>query len=444
MLPTQTAPVPSDPAEVRRVAHTRLRRRLLYSEHEQDLIDLMARQLGNVRREAWGRPDLTANPYLSLWDQASRLYAEEPAVEHPEAAGLELLDRVADAGLWPLMQRVQRDTLALREMVLRVDVVGDGLVFRPVFPDLVEARATARRPGVPHTLAEWSHLDGFGWVRLEASIDASPYYRATTRDGVDVSEDVLGGAYEGDSYPVRDAAGAPVLPYVIHHAAVSGWLWDPFALREIVEGSLNLGLYLSFFGHILLRASWPQRYAAGVVIQGRRAETEGGAASAREEVTTDPAMLLTMAVAEDAGQPIVGQWGPAADPEVVFRAVAQYERRLLLMAGLAPPDVTRQQADIRSGYSLAVHRESVREQQRLYEPIFREADLATIRLAAVLLNSTTGTAYPEGGYSITYRGLAPSPVEDAAKREHVLAMLDRGVVTVEEARAALAPLIARL
>tara|TARA_Y100000310_G_scaffold255177_1_gene262462 strand:- start:268 stop:1470 length:1203 start_codon:yes stop_codon:yes gene_type:complete len=398
----------------------------------------MQRQLGTVRREAWGQPDLTANPFLSLWEQSARLYATAPEVTHPDSGGAELIERVADAGLWPLMQRVQRDTLALREMALRVTTEGGDLVFRPVFPDMAEATSSPRRPSVPLAFAEWEQDPRFGWVRLEADVRGRPSYTATTTDNEDVTVEVLGTR----EWQYTAADDSPVLPYSLYHAAETGWLWDPYTLREVVEGALNIGLLLTFYQHIVRNASWPQRYAAGVLVKGRH--VAGDESASREEVTTDPASLLLMGVAEDSGQPIIGQWGAAADPEVILRSVAMYERRILLLAGLHPPDVTRQQADIRSGYSLAVARESIREQQRLFAPAFRKGDLQTLRLCAVALNSAEGTSYPESGYQIHYRGLPPSPVEDRAKREHVTELLDRGVITAEEARSALSDVISRL
>ena len=135
------APAPLDPAERKRVQHTRLRRRLLYSEHRQDIVERIYRSLGGERGDAWGEPDLTANPFLQVWQQAAQLYTREPDVMGAEgSAGL--LEAMTDAGTWSLMQRVQRDALALREMLMRVDVIDGRLVLKPVFPDMVEARCS--------------------------------------------------------------------------------------------------------------------------------------------------------------------------------------------------------------------------------------------------------------------------------------------------------------
>lgn len=172
------------------------------------------------------------------------------------------------------------------------------------------------------------------------------------------------------------------------------------------------------------------------------AGVDGGDA-ANQEITTDPATVLLLGVREGQ-QPLVGQWSSPADPEAILRSISVYERRIMERAGLQAADVTRQSADIRSGYSLAVSRESVRELQRLWEPQFRRADLSLIRLCAVSLNSAEGTSYPEDGYTITYRGLPPSPVEDRMRLDTVMGMIDKTVITPEEGKALLGDVIARL
>ena len=107
-----------------------------------------------------------------------------------------------------------------------------------------------------------------------------------------------------------------------------------------------------------------------------------------------------------------------------------YEKRILTLAGLQPPDVTRQEADIRSGYSLAVARDSVREFQRTFEPQFRKGDSLTLALIATLLNRATGTSYSEEprDYRVQYRGLPRSPAEQAAQLTELSARMAAGLV----------------
>jgi len=440
------APAPLDPAERKRVQHTRLRRRLLYSEHRQDIVERIYRSLGGERGDAWGEPDLTANPFLQVWQQAAQLYTREPNVMGADgSAGL--LEAMTDAGTWSLMQRVQRDALALREMLMRVDVIDGRLVLKPVFPDMVEARCSSSTPNVPEAISELVEWQPNRWVRIVTDLGdretgVPPCYYAVEADsqGRDVSEEVLGHPkLEGDAYPFVDGDGVPFLNYVVYHASETGYLWDWRTLSEIVEGSLNIGVLLTFYQHMVRNASWPQRYTVNLTPEGPEVYHRGDGQNARRTMLVDPAVVLTFHQQEETGQPMVGQWSSAGDPEAVLRSVSMYERRILLLAGLQPPDVARQEADVRSGYSLAVQRDSQREAQRLYEPMFRRADLELLRVCAAMLNALTGTDYPETGYRINYRGLPPSPVEEQAEREHVLELVAAGFLHPVEAYMRLHP-----
>jgi len=428
---TTHPPTPTRIHDLARVEHTRLRRRMLYSSYEADLDAMLRQALGNVRADAWKPVDLTANPYLSLWQQVAVLYNEAPDVRvRPGDEGL--LEAVADAALWPLMQRVQRDVLGLREMLLRVEVDAAGVVVvRPVFPDLVEAWGKVGHPSVLARVREAVLEPVFGWVwhDLDITDPASPSYTVVTPAGIDVTMDVLGAGYSGEAYPYRKADGTPILPYVLYHAAETGFLFDPYTMREIVSGSLTLGVYLTYFGHVLRNAAWAQRYAIGAEPAG--AETPDGDGGSRREVVSDPATLLILRPDPSmSGQATVGQWTSPADPEALLRSVAMYEKRILTLAGLQPPDVTRQEADIRSGYSLAVARDSVREFQRTFEPQFRKGDGLTLALIATLLNRATGTSYSEEprDYRVQYRGLPRSPAEQAAQLTELSARMAAGLV----------------
>lgn len=425
-------PAPKDPSELDRVNHTRKRRRLLYSQHEQDVIALLSQEIGDVRRKAWGRPDLTVNLFIVIWDGLSKLYAEEPDITPPEG-GEEFLEIVAESGIWPLMQRVQRDTLALREMVVRLDVVDGVLVPRPVFPDLVEVEVSARTPTEPIRVTETAEHNG-EWVRIIASIEdpAAPFFMVEDLAGRDVTEKVLSApAMAGDAYPYRLDDGTPILPYVIYHAQESGHVWDPYTLSEIVEGSLLIAVLLTLYRHVVKNGAWAQRYAFGVDVAGAGVDDADG--DARAEVVADPATVLMGRFDTEGGQPMIGQWSSPADPEAILRSVLMYQGRIYELAGLQAPGVQKQGADIRSGYSLAVERESASEQQRVFEPMFRRGDMQMLRLAAVLLNRSTGSSHPESGYRIQYRGLPPSPIEERALLEELDKKMQMGLMGPVEA-----------
>ena len=188
-------PVSADPVEMRRVEHSRQRRRMLYGQHEADLDRLLRQSVGNVRGEAWKPIDLSANPYLSIWSQLAVLYSVSPEVA---AAAPEVADALRLGGYWQLMQRVQRDTLAIREMLIRMDSTIDGrIVARPVFPDMVEASSFASDPSAPVVVREWIHDPARGWLRHITDIrdPGMPLYQVITSRGEDITAEVLGADY---------------------------------------------------------------------------------------------------------------------------------------------------------------------------------------------------------------------------------------------------------
>ena len=427
-------PPPKDTAEQMRVEHTRLRRRLLYSQFSTDLDSRIRQAVGNVKADAWKPLDLTANPYLSIWQQTAVLYDVAPLVVTMPDSEM-VAAALTECGAWALMQRVQRDTLGLREMLLRVSADADGdLVVRPVFPDMVAVEVAATDPSEPVKIKEWLFDPSLGWVRhvYDITNPAAPLYAVFTAAGDDVSAQVLGGNFAGESYPFRLANGSPILPWVLYHASETGCVWDCYTMREVVEGSLMLGVYLTFFGHVLRDASWPQRYVIGARVLGAdTVDGEGNTIAGRREVVTDPATLLEMEMDPAfTGQPLVGQWNASADPEKLLTSISMYERRILTLAGIQAPDVTRTDSDIRSGYSLAVSREQVRTLQRVYEPQFRRGDLRLLAVSAALLNRATGSAYAEdeSAYRVTYQGLPKSPQEVLAELAEIKARTDAGLL----------------
>ena len=330
-------PVSMGAIELNRVNHTRLGRRLLYNEHEADVVERVKRNIGDVREAAWGVVDLTSNASLQMWTGAAVLYDEEPEIICPNP---DLVTRLAEIGYFAQQQRVQRDTLALREMFIRIEAdPGGGLTTRPVFPDLVSAWASPRRPDVPIRLMETSWADEVGgWVRydLDTRNPELPTYRVITADGKndDVTEAVLGHTYDGADYPYRwTATGEPFIPYAGFHAAKTGFLFDPYTNREIVEGSLNIGVLLTFYGHLVRNAAWAQRYAVNLEPIGMDIVSGDGTTSTRREIVTDPATLLLLRRVDGAAEGQVGQWSSPGDPEAVLRSIGMYERRILSIAG---------------------------------------------------------------------------------------------------------------
>lgn len=425
--------------DIARVEHTRLRRDLLYGRQRAHFLRRIELNIGNVRKEAWGEPDGSSVALLDLATEASHLYDTEPEIR-VESGDEALTEEVADTGYWPLMQRIQRDTWGMREMLVRVDVQGDEedaptdapFSFRPVYPDMVDVTCHPRRPSVPLRVQEWKPNADLEWVRHDLDIrdPNSPQFHVYSPKGDDVTADILGGPMSGDNYRYRDGDGKPILPYGVYHAAETGLFFDAWTFSGIVEGTLNLGVLLTYYQHILLNAAWAQKYMVNLIPVGVGQDDGAGGRTRVLSMVTDPATVALMQMIDPAQQAQIGQWTSPADPEAVLRSIHAYEIALVMRAGFAPPAVTRDNADVRSGYSLAVDREAARERQRVSMPLYRRGDQGIFRIAACLSNRFRATTYSEEAtaYRPSYTSLPKSPAERRVEADELKAKQDAGLI----------------
>ena len=412
-------PLPANPAEMQRVQHTRLRRRVLYSMHEEDVRGRLSEAVGPTRAKAWRLTDMTSNPAWYVCSQLAALHREAPEVTPPDG-GEDVAASISEAGFWQLAQRLQRDTIGLNDMFVRVDIDPDTKEpgYRLVPPDLVEVTASPFAPSQPLAMKEWLQDpdDPGQWVQLVTDPRIA-LYQALDAGGIDVSARVLKGTFTGDAYPWI-VGGKPVLPYVAYHSAETGYALEPYGGREIFEGSLQLGVYYSFFGHILRNAAWGQRWILGAEPVGGDLDEDGR----RREVIADPATLLVLRQMEDAaGQPQVGQFAPPIDPDRILAAIERYEQRVVEMA-LSTVGVSRRESDVRSAMSLAVSREAQREAQRAYEPVFRRSDLRLLRLTSGLMGG------PADGWRLQYRGAPRDSIELDAELARMQGQIAAGLL----------------
>jgi len=440
-------PAPSNPEDAARWEHTRHRRALMEGRWLRLLEDRLEAQLGTTRRMAWGIPDLSANPFKTICTELATLFDAEPDVRHHTAGDVPELcaadGLIARSGLWPQMARFQALTIALREMWMRIDVEEGRLIYRPISPDMTIAEADPSRPTVPKAFAElrMRRLGGehvWCWDVFDIRDPAFPRYEVrkvqpgTAHFGEDVSAEVLGGTFSGEAYPYRRQDGTPILPVVLYHASLYGdRLFDPFYGVESYEGSLNLSVYYSFLAHTLRDASYPQRWAIGVRVAGTDV-ADGGGRGARVEVVSDPTTILMLDAAMEQ-QPQVGQFQAGADVEKIEAVIAAVAHRLATDAGLSPTELQRTSGSAKSGYAISLSNEGKRSAQRKYVMQFRRADEELIAKSAVIYNRAMGTTFPEGGYSVLYREIPLSSEELRGRREHVLAMMQAGLMDRVEA-----------
>lgn len=450
LLPLDVPPPVSDGADQQRIEHSRLRRRLMYGLGREDVRDRMRLAFGALRSDVIGEPDLSGNPLLAACAAVATLYDRDPVVSHPAGPDVVAVLTPHLRRLWPLMQRVQRDTIAMREMLVRVDWRVDAtgtpeIVYRPVPPDMVQMRQDPARPDHPLEIREAVRLrDQLGreewvWEVWAVAADGSDGLH-TYRDwatGDDISERYGLVPETGPDYRWRTLDGRCVLPYVLYHAALTGALLDPYHGSELVFGTLDVAVLWTYHSHIIRNAAFEVRYTLGARINAELDYGDTGGGS-RMRAVADPTAVLSVTRDPDFdGQPTIGALAPSADPLAIAEAIVIRERRLIAFAGLSPADVHRTSGDPRSGYSLAITRDGQREAQRRYGPVFAPIDEELVALSATALRLAGGPVLPEIGWSVRHTALPASPDERDAERRDVLELEARGLVSRAEARARL-------
>jgi len=449
-----TPPSPKDGEDAARWEFTRKARRILYGRWDWDLERRVQLRVGQVKREAWAPVDLSANSFKQNWSGLAKLYVRSPVISHVDRGAAERMKLFVDeSGLWQLMQRVQRDTLGLREMLLRIDVVDEALVFEPVFPDMVVAKPKPDVPYVPRRI-EWAverkreETGRLVWTWEIFDIDGEGTWAVMdARQKTDLSDEFLPADRDGYSQ-FTTSDGTPILPFTLYHAAETGRLWDAWQARELVEGTLELGVKYTFLGHQERNASWPQRYMVDceLAVPGVVADEDGNLIK-RREIVADPSVVLPLNSREDGrGQPQIGQWDTSADVEQYQGVIDRYDARLFSYTGAQAPQAQRDNADPRSGYAISLNKDAQREAQRQWEPLFRRGDENTIAVAATLLNrdaekrgDATWVPLPETGWRVTYQGIPMSREERKALEEHLDRMVKAGLMSEVEAMQELHP-----
>ena len=451
-----TKPAAPDQYTQKRWTHTALRRRMMSGLWIEDLEEELARHIATDRRASWGVADLSTNVMKSVYVALAALYNDPPAigvVGASEGAADLLLERdglIERAGLWPMMQRVQELTLALREMFVRVDTNShkDGLLFRPVSPDMIWAESPAGDPMNPDHLWELrlrKHPDIgtliWTWDIFDLRDKDNPIYavREAQDDGSagsDMTELYLGGDMSGSNYPYRQSDGIARLPYSIYHATISGSeLFDPFYGAELVAGALTSAVLSTYLIHLARDCSHPQRYVMGAQLAGAGVYDADGSAR-RSAISSDPASILVFSPSEDMagiGQPIIGQNSAGGNPGDLMEMITLYERKLAQSAGISAASVQKLSGDPRSGYAIAMSKSDQRDAQRRYAPAMKFGDIATIELAAIISNRFLGSAFPEEGYRVAYSSIPLSKQEAEAIRQDVIDKMSAGLITPVEA-----------
>jgi hypothetical protein len=443
-------PFGCDPQTQARWEHTALRRRLIIGAWEQDIEDELSRHLPPDRRESWGPADLSSNPFEQITRQLAVLYHETPNINNLNGDISALVNRdglVMQAGLWPLMQRVQQMVIGLRESIVRIDITMDandvpnGVQYRLVTPDFVYCESDPDRPDVPNYYRELrlrkNEHGKMVWVAdvLDIRNPNAPMFGMFIANtdgtlGEDVTQYYTGQPTQvGEAYPYRDSQGRPYLPLVMYHAEKTGHLWDAYNGSQMVYGSLTSAVLYSMWVHCVRDCAWAQKYGVGIGVAGL-SQMDTDQISRRSSIATDPSSILMFTQDPDAtGQPMIGTFTNPTDPHSLLESVAKYEMRVALSAGLSPSDISRQQGDPRSGFALAVSKSGQRDAQKKYAPVFRMADEELLSKTAMLANRFMGTKLPEDGYRVSYQSMPLTPDEMRAQREDIISKLQAGLIS---------------
>lgn len=423
-------PFPTNSEDLARWQESRRRARMLEGLWAEDLIQAIYDQVGAARAQGWKKKDLSSNPFRVMARELSVLYLDPPHVFAPNGgdAPLDLL-----APLWPTMQRFQMMCIGQREQVQRINVDDSGATFRPVRPDWVVAESFLSAPSVPVKYCELrlvthpeTQKEAWAWDVLDISDPQNPIYRVVQdKDGGPKGDDwseFFGAGEWPDAWRYSD--GSAFLPLVLYHAEQRGdRLWDAFDGIESVEGSINLAVGYSMWFHVLMDASWPQRYAVN-------AEPAGvGVEDGQPRVIVDPAVLLQFVVTDaGAGQPIIDQFDAGADVKILQEALITYAARLASDGGLPASDVNRG-ASPWSAAAISLTNEGKRDAQKRYAAQFAVGDEELVAKVAAMSNRVRGTNYAEGGYSVRYASIPLSPVELRERRADVLELQAEGLLS---------------
>ena len=426
----QRPPMPTE-ADQARATHQRTRLELLTEEHHDVASDWRVEHIGDERAAVQGPLDLSVNPIANICRQLSTPghYGARPTITHADAAGLDLVERMDDAGYWTRMQEVEYLALGLGDVFVAHgwDTRSKALSYRIVFPHNVMIFTSSSAPDVPIALWELGTrvdpLTGrafYAWDQYDISDPANPTYRivrASTSEA-DGDPDVTAQYLPADfpePYPWRLEDGAPILRHVRYRDADTGRAWNTYNKRGAHHGTLNSIVLASYMMHCARDASGRTVIMVGVEpLMG-----SGQGIGSRDRVATAPLLPGTIAYhqATDGAQPMVVEVGPGAHLAEVAAVSSEYEIRQAIRWGLNPADITRQHANPTSGAALAISNKAKREFADRTTPIFRRVDRQALALSAVVSRVFGGISSPESGYAISYSQIPMTPDELAAERD---------------------------
>lgn len=396
--------------------------RLLSGDWCEDLREYMTAHVDVSRLAGWGPPNTSLNLYKSITEQLGILHDEEPTVRC-DGATEEQVGHALRIVSWSRMQAHDIHVVGLRDSLIRIEHhdggPNGGTTTRLVTPDTVEVDGHPSMPSIPVALREAQLVRIAGeptwcWHEWSVADPIAPFYRVRTiaEPSIDVTAQALGDEVADGPYPWTDADG-PFLPWVITHARDTGKMWEPRYWHELAQATYSIALCWTFWLHALKEASWDQKYAIDVMLQGL--SSKGSGAARRSKVTVDPTSLLMFKSPGD-GRGVVGSIGASVDPLAMANAIQVYMSTIATQLGISPSDLVAS-ASPQSGISITISRDGLRRMAKRYVPQFRSSDLLMLETIARVNNLFAPPEYPRlpvTGWSIAYPSLPLTSEEIAA------------------------------
>lgn len=440
-------------SELARREHTARRWALLYNEHERIILDAIQHDLGADRAEYIGRADLSVNLLAQVAEWVAVSYVEDPLVSRRDGdaeQAAEMARVCEDAGLWRVMRTVNRDTMALRECLVRVGYDDDGNIYaRPAWPQRIYAEAWPDNPTRAREIREVVRMSVAG--QMVDVIDVHRLSRADVEgrrvvigtrqvylgsDPLLLGDEVTAKTEVGDWW-CFDAAGNAILPYAWYHARQPAGLWSPYEWRSISDGTVTLCVLRSYFTHTIRHAAWQQRYTIGLNIAGAAVDS-----SNNRSIVADPTTVLRFEPSDGAGSGTPGSANTFANPvdlNALMGSIRNWMQDTIASAGLPAADIVQTGADPRSGLSLAVSREAQREVQRQYVALFEAGDRGLLQIVAAANAAAGGPLVPDTQWVSSHRTLSLTTEERQRRAAYARDALEQRLIGRAEAYQLLHP-----
>ncbi len=327
-----------------------LRVRILNDRHLADVHERACAELGR-RIEVLGPIDLTRNPLKAYTRRSGRAYQDVPMSDTLDLAFVAMIgdssshqtiEDYGKAGGTPMpseLVKVSQEALWNRRganfagTMTGWDDTQRDLFVSDITPDDLEVEYrndSPREPIVVRHFRNWKVGTGSAatWKRLTEVYDLTdldnPSYRIMDGEA-DRTPELTGRTFEGDDYWWRYEDGTP-----FHRIVVSGNPREPYRNVQLVEGTLKVCVLYTHWAAGVRDAGHPQRWAIGLIIHGQDSDATTG----QQGAPAGPETLLHASHKDPENPGSFHQDKPGFDPEVVGKAVRNYEMGLLSALGL--------------------------------------------------------------------------------------------------------------